>query len=115
MREARRGLEAYLETREDPGGHFATRAMILETQLRALILAAEDQSTEAVALLREAADAEESLPFTFGPPWVDKPTHELLGEVLLEAGEVDEARAAFATAASRTPGRSLARRHSSER
>ena len=33
-----------------------------------------------------------ALPFEFGPPFVDKPTHELLGEILLEAGRPQAAR-----------------------
>jgi tetratricopeptide (TPR) repeat protein len=103
--EARRGLEAYLRTREDSGGQYGTRATILEQQLRAVILTEEGRAEEAIALVRKAVDAEESLPFIFGPPFVDKPSHELLGELLLESGRADEAREAFETALSRTPER----------
>src|SRR5690606_27087197 len=60
-----------------------------------------------VALLREAAAAEEAMPFEFGPPAVVKPAPELLGEVLLELGRPAEARDAFARSLARAPGRAL--------
>jgi len=50
---------------------------------------------------------EETLPIAFGPPTIDKPTYELLGEFLLRRGRKDEARAAFQRALARTPGRRL--------
>jgi len=103
--EARRGLEARLRTREDSGARYDTRAAILEQQLRAVILAEEGHPEDAIALVGEAVAAEESLPFIFGPPFVDKPSHELLGELLLASGRADEAREAFETALSRTPER----------
>lgn len=106
--EARRGLEALLRTREDSGGQYGARASILEQQLRAVILAEEGHAEDAITLVREAVEAEESLPFIFGPPFVDKPSHELLGELLLALGRADEAREAFETALSRTPERATA-------
>jgi hypothetical protein len=39
------------------------------------------------------------------PPAIDKPSHELPGELLLEAGKPAEAQEYFETALSRTPGR----------
>ncbi|HEY2851741.1 MAG TPA: hypothetical protein VGJ18_02765, partial [Gemmatimonadaceae bacterium] len=47
------------------------------------------------------------LPFEFGPPDVAKPTHELLGEMLLSQGRAAEAQKEFASALERTPGRSM--------
>ena len=72
-------------------------------ELRALVLLHDGRSDEAIALLRDATEAEEALPYEFGPPAIVKPTHELLGEVLLETGRVEEARAAFRHALLRTP------------
>jgi tetratricopeptide (TPR) repeat protein len=60
---------------------------------------------DGLRLLRAAADAEDTMPFEFGPPPLAKPTAELLGEELLKLGRKDEARAAFERAAKRTPGR----------
>ena len=59
------------------------------------------------SLLEKAARLEESIPFEFGPPLPPKPVHELLGEVLLKAGRHKEARAHFAQALARTPGKSI--------
>jgi tetratricopeptide (TPR) repeat protein len=72
-------------------------------ELRALTLLHEGSSGEAIALLQDASKAEEAIPYEFGPPAIVKPTHELLGEVLLEAGRVEEARTAFQRALLRTP------------
>jgi cytochrome c-type biogenesis protein CcmH/NrfG len=51
---------------------------------------------------------EEQLPYEFGPPFIDKPTWEALGEALLAANQPAEARAAFEKALARTPGRTTA-------
>jgi hypothetical protein len=50
------------------------------------------------------------MPFEFGPPFIDKPTYELLGEQLVEAAKPEEARAAFRTALARAPERVAAER-----
>ena len=55
-------------------------------QLGALIQHADGGGTAAIDRLREAAAIEEKTPFEFGPPFIDKPSHELLGETLLAAG-----------------------------
>ncbi|MFW6084315.1 MAG: hypothetical protein ACODAA_03805 [Gemmatimonadota bacterium] len=82
-----------------------SRASVLELELQALLHSSTGEIDAAVALAREAAAAEEAMPFEFGPPHIDKPTHELLGELLLRADRPEGARAAFETALSRTPKR----------
>src|SRR5205807_7358769 len=57
--------------------------------------------------LRKAAAQEDALPFEFGPPEIEKPSRELLGEVLLGTGQANEARHEFELALKRTPGRSV--------
>jgi tetratricopeptide (TPR) repeat protein len=84
------------------------RAQILDTELRALILAGSSKRDEAIALLREATAVEDAMPFEFGPPFIDKPSHELLGEVLLAAGKAAEAVAEFEAALRITPLRANA-------
>jgi Flp pilus assembly protein TadD len=64
--------------------------------------------TGAEKLLRQAVEQEEKLPIAFGPPTIDKPTHELLGEFLVRRGRKAEAHAEFQQALARTPGRRLA-------
>ncbi|HRC88034.1 MAG TPA: tetratricopeptide repeat protein, partial [Thermoanaerobaculia bacterium] len=59
----------------------------------------------ALATLERAAAEEDGLPFAFGPPFVDEPSHELLGELLLAAGKPAEAEKAFERALARAPRR----------
>ena len=77
-------------------------------QLAGLLALGDGRAGEGLAQLRQAAEAEAELPFMFGPPVAVKPSHELLGEALAEAGRRDEAAAAFREALERTPGRRLA-------
>lgn len=78
---------------------------VLGTQLRAAIASVAGRHADAATLAKEAAAAEEAMPFEFGPPQFVKPPFELLGEVLLAAGKSSEAQAAFQKSLSRTPGR----------
>jgi len=76
-------------------------ARILETQLAAVT----NGLAESIRSLQEIAIAEEKLPIEFGPPAVDKPSHELLGEALLAANRPREALAAFEKSLARAPER----------
>jgi tetratricopeptide (TPR) repeat protein len=82
-----------------------TVPQVLERELRALLLLEENKRSEALALLREAATMEDAIPLEFGPPDIVKPTHELLGEVLLAAGQPAEAQREFQRALELGPGR----------
>ena len=70
-----------------------------------MIKIVDGHAAEAIAPLRELALAEVKLPIEFGPPAIDKPSYELLGEALMAAGRPVDARAAFETALARTPER----------
>jgi tetratricopeptide (TPR) repeat protein len=78
---------------------------ILETELRAALRAADGQADEAVALLRQAAAVEDTMAVAFGPPDVVKPTHELLGELLLAQGKPAAAQQEFVRALALAPRR----------
>jgi tetratricopeptide (TPR) repeat protein len=78
---------------------------IEEQQLDGLLLLKRGRSEEAVALLTAAAAGERAIPMEFGPPSLDKPANELLGEVLLELGRAKEACEAFQAAQVLAPGR----------
>jgi tetratricopeptide (TPR) repeat protein len=80
-------------------------AAILALELDAMLALQDGKINEALADLREATALEESLPFEFGPPAVIKPSHELLGEVLLQLERHDEAADAFEQALARAPRR----------
>jgi tetratricopeptide (TPR) repeat protein len=79
-------------------------------ELRGLVALQSGDAERGLAELRAAAAAEDGAPFEFGPPAVLKPTFELLGEELARLGRTADARAAYAHAAERTPGRTLAMR-----
>jgi tetratricopeptide (TPR) repeat protein len=111
LRDARAALDAQLKA--DPpadGSAKSTRAWanVLEMELSALVGAGAGDRDGAIARLREAAAIEDSVPYEFGPPYVDKPTYELLGELLLAFGKPREACLAFEQALTRTPERTAA-------
>ena len=81
--------------------------MALEKELRGLVYLGAGRHAEGIALLREATTFEDGLAAEYGPPEIVKPTHELLGEVLLARGENAEAQKEFARALEMAPGRSL--------
>ena len=93
--------------RANPDPSYRLRPQILLLEARALLAEHEGDLAGTEKLLREAIGIEETLPIDFGPPTIDKPTHELLGEFLLRHNRKDEARAEFGKALARTPGRRL--------
>jgi hypothetical protein len=80
-------------------------ARILHKELEALVAEARGQKDHAIALLEEAVSIEESLRPPNGAADPVKPSHELLGEVLLRAGKAREAAAAFDACLLRMPNR----------
>jgi tetratricopeptide (TPR) repeat protein len=103
--------------RGDPNSEVAVRAYregaepgsgagFLTDQLDALAAGARGDTAAMLAGLAEAATAEERMP-PVGPPSF-LPSHELLGQALLEAGGAGEAVAAFERALERRPNRSPA-------
>ncbi len=101
-------LDAHYDEKQVTDVGYRRRAEVLEGELRALLLAAEGHGDEAVELLRQVVAIVESLPAAFGPPLVDKPSGELLGEMLLDLGLAEEACSAFEAALARTPQRTAA-------
>jgi tetratricopeptide (TPR) repeat protein len=78
---------------------------IQKLQLQAVILSAEGHADEAIAMARQAVATGEELPYAFGPPSPEKPSHELLGELLLKENRNGLARAAFEASLQRAPQR----------
>jgi tetratricopeptide (TPR) repeat protein len=86
----------------------ASMAPVLEIQaleIAAAASAARGNLDEAIATMRRATALEEAMPVPPGPPPLIKPSHELLGEILLRAGRHEEAARAFTTSLFRHPGR----------
>ena len=103
LKEAKQELEISLQKQVSSDQSYGVRASILEEQLQAMIWLSEGMKNQAVSQLQATAKKEETMPIAFGPPFVDKPTYELLGEMLLKTNRPEEARAAFETALTRTP------------
>jgi tetratricopeptide (TPR) repeat protein len=68
---------------------------IQELEIEALASATEGDLEKAVQLLRKATAMEAAIPPPSGPPPLLKPSHELLGEILLRAGRPQEAAKEF--------------------
>jgi tetratricopeptide (TPR) repeat protein len=103
-------LAGMTKTRENLAGDPTTatsRGMseVMEKTLRGYALWKSGSRNDALALFREAATQEASLPMPFGPPVTIKPPREAAGEILLEMKRPADAKAEFTLALARTPGR----------
>jgi tetratricopeptide (TPR) repeat protein len=88
------------------GGPDAGKSVrIMHKALAALVAEAKGQGDQAIALLREAVQIEESMRPPNGAADPVKPSHELLGEVLLRANQAKEAAEMFDATLLRTPNR----------
>jgi len=78
---------------------------IRQLEISAVSSASKGNYDEAIEMLRKATALEESAPPPAGPPVLVKPSHELLGEILLRAGRPKEAAQQFAISLVRQPNR----------
>ena len=76
-------------------------ALIYNGELHALLAAAEGKPQDAITELQSMTTKEHAMPLEFGPPNIEKPTDELLGELLLKLNRLTEVREAFQTALAR--------------
>jgi tetratricopeptide (TPR) repeat protein len=95
------GMGMVMATNPNDGERMA----IVIQQVDALQLALAGKGDEAIALLRTAAASERAMPFEFGPPFIQKPTYELLAEQLSTMKRKAEALEAYRIALARAPGR----------
>jgi tetratricopeptide (TPR) repeat protein len=63
------------------------------------------KTSEGINLLNKARESEESLSYSFGPPAIPKPSHEILGEIYLKEGNFNLAESNFRTSLQRAPRR----------
>jgi len=89
-------------------GESGTYGKILGLELRGIVLAMRGETAPGLAAAREAARLDDALPMPFGPPLTVKPPHELLGDMLLAAGQPADAVSAFRKALERAPNRAMA-------
>jgi len=78
---------------------------VMQMELSALIAEAKGETDRAIALLKDAAAIEETMRAPNGAADPIKPSHELLGEVLLKAGKAKEAADVFEVSLIRMPNR----------
>jgi tetratricopeptide (TPR) repeat protein len=78
---------------------------IQKAQIEALLLSAEGHGDQAIAAMQQAVATGKDLPYAFGPPSPEKPSYELLGELLLKANKAPQAREAFEASLQRVPRR----------
>ena len=88
------------------GGDRKVPALMAQ-QLEALLLFTEGRREEALVLVRQASVVEDDLSFEFGPPVPVKPTHELLGEMLMDLRRPKEAVQEFERSLEKAPKRAL--------
>jgi pentatricopeptide repeat protein len=83
------------------------QAYVMELQLRGFLAGLEDHEEEAEKFLKQAAMLEENVSYSYGPPPIVKPSHELYGEWLLQTNHPEEAQVQFEKALERGPKRVL--------
>lgn len=76
-------------------------------QIAALEMIRDGKTDAGIAELRKVAEAEGAMPLEFGPPAIQKPSSELLGDELLALGRNEDAEKAYQSALTRAPGRTL--------
>lgn len=84
---------------------FLERLAVQSAQLAALEKIAAGDHSGALVLAAEASQREGAMPAAFGPPAVDHPAAEFLGDLLSEAGQPNAARAAYQHQLRRSQGK----------
>jgi len=101
-------LERFLEIRVELREHvmavpepvpndrlYLDRLDVIEQQIRAALARARGDNDKALEYARKASRLEGEMPFSFGPPFVDYPSAQFLGELAFGLGDYEEAAAAY--------------------
>jgi tetratricopeptide (TPR) repeat protein len=102
---ARFMAELQAARKQQGDAYSAKAAEIKELEVSAVLATKKRQYDEAVEMMKRATSIEEEMSPPSGPPSLIKPSHELFGEILLEANRPKEAAAQFETALLRQPNR----------
>lgn len=94
-----------VSTENQPNRLDLGQAKVMELELRALYARLLEKTDMADQLYAEAAELENSLDYSYGPPEMVYPSFELYGEWLLEQGRPEEAMAQFENSLKRGPRR----------
>ncbi len=92
-------LSATIRRQEEPAPVdllYLERLDVMEQQLLAMIEAARGEYTRAVAFAGEASRLEGDMPRSYGPPFVDMPSAQLLGDLYAASGNDEAAATAYA-------------------
>ncbi len=92
---AARLVELEASTRKTGEELFARNIKILQLELQAWIAHVEQHSTEAVTLMREAVELENSTPKAPVTPGPTLPALELMGDLLMEQNQLSEALVSY--------------------
>ena len=87
---------------------YLDRLAVMEREILAALEHARGNILQALDLAREANALEGEMPFSFGPPFVDLPSAEYLGELLLDAQKYAAAADAFKTQLERSRQKAIA-------
>lgn len=74
---------------------YLQRLAVMELELQAAKEYAKGELGQAARIANEASELEGEMPFSFGPPYVDLPSAEYLGDFLLASRKPREAAAAY--------------------
>ncbi|MDX1471541.1 MAG: tetratricopeptide repeat protein, partial [Flavobacteriaceae bacterium] len=95
-------------TREQATKSDLIEAKVRQAQLLGLKSDLEGRTEEAESFFKEAISLNESISYSFGPPHIQKPTHDLYADWLLSQGRTEEARIYYEESLKYAPKRTLA-------
>jgi hypothetical protein len=87
---------------------YLERLRVMDQELLAAIEMARGEMSAAAAYAQEASRLEGEMPFSFGPPFVDLPSAEFLGDLLMASRRYADAASAYELQLERTRLKPLA-------
>ena len=94
--------------RDDTTPSMLTETEITMEQLKALKAWLQDDPANTELHLKRSIELEEGLSYSYGPPVIQKPTHELYADWLMTQGREEEARVQYENTLKRAPKRKIA-------